>query len=86
MTILRRVPKFELPGTPAREFSKRLNLVSIEGVYRPTSRNLLKELHRENLLEKSRRLKTAHVHNSRWVLKLGSWVPQLGSFERHESW
>ena len=46
-TILRRVPKFELPGTPPREYSKRLNLVSTEEVYSATSRNLFKEIRRE---------------------------------------
>ena len=51
-TILRQVPKFEFPGTPPREFSTRRDLVSIEGVYRATSRNLLKEIRRVNF-EKS---------------------------------
>ena len=51
MTILRRVPKFELPGTPARESSKSRNLVSIEGVYRATSKNLPIEILRENYVK-----------------------------------
>ena len=35
-TILKRVPKFELPGTPPTELSKGRTLVSIEGVNRVT--------------------------------------------------
>ena len=46
------VPKFELLGTPAREFSKTWNLVSIEDTYRATGRKNLKEIRRENF-EKS---------------------------------
>ena len=69
-TILRRVPKFELPGTPAREFSKRSNMVSIEDIYRATSRNLLKEIRRENF-EKSL------VGYKRLMLFIGGRVPKF---------
>ena len=46
------VPAFGLLGTPDREFWKTWNLVSIEDIYRATSRTILKEILRENF-EKS---------------------------------
>ena len=51
-TILRRVPKFELPATPAREFSKTWNLVSVQEICRATGMNISKEIRLENF-EKS---------------------------------
>ena len=47
-----RVPKFELLGTPVREYSKTWNLVSIEEICRATGMKILKEIRRENF-EKS---------------------------------
>ena len=42
------VPKFELLGAPAREFSKTWNLACIEDTYRATGRKMLKEIRLEN--------------------------------------
>ena len=42
------VPKFELLRTPATEFSKTWNLVSIKDICRATGRKILKEIRREN--------------------------------------
>ena len=44
-----RVPKFELLGIPATEFSKKSNLMSIEDTYRATGSKNLKEIRRENV-------------------------------------
>ena len=78
-TILRRVPKFELPVSPAREFSKRWNMVSIEGVYRPTSRNPFKRNSSGKFCENSRRLKRAHALHWRCSTQVRSpWYPSLG--------
>ena len=46
------VPKFELLDTPAREFPKTWNLVSIEDTYRATGKKMLKEIRLKNF-EKS---------------------------------
>ena len=46
------VPKFELLGTPAREFSKTLNVVRTEDIYIATSKKILNEIRLENF-EKS---------------------------------
>ena len=43
-----RVPKVELLGIPARQFSKTWNLVSIEEICRGTGMNISKEIRREN--------------------------------------
>ena len=47
-----RVPKFELLGTPATEFSKTWHLVSREDTYRASGKKILKEIRREKF-EKS---------------------------------
>ena len=46
------VPKTELLGTPAREFSKTWNLVRTEDTYRATGNKILNEIRPENF-EKS---------------------------------
>ena len=46
------IHKFELLGIPARKFSKRRNLVSIEDTQRATGRKISKEIRRDNF-EKS---------------------------------
>ena len=46
------VPKSELLGTQAREFSKTWNLVRTEDTYRATGNKILNEIRRENF-EKS---------------------------------
>ena len=72
---------FELPGTPAMDFSKRRNLVSIEGVYRASSRNLFKDIRRENY-EKSL------VDYKGLMLFIGGGVPKfelLGTPARESS-
>ena len=61
------VPKFKLLSTPAREFSKTSNLVSIEDICRATGRKILKEIRREHF-EKS-------------IVEKGSLLPTIDHIE-----
>ena len=83
-TILRRVPKFELPGTPPREFSKTWNLVSIEDTYRATGKKMLKEIRLKNF-EKSIVQKITFAYKRPYwdgYQSSSSRVPHLGSIQR----
>ena len=61
------VPKFELLGTPAREFSKTWNLMSIEDICRATGRKILKEIRSEN--------------SEKNILEKGSLLPRNDNIE-----
>ena len=78
------VPKFELLGTPAREFSKTGNLVSTEDTYRATGKKIKKEIRRENfeksIVEKGSLLPTNdHIETGTKVRALG--YPTEGVFK-----
>ena len=64
------IPKFELLGTPAREFSKKGNFVSIEDTYSETFREIFKEICPEEF-EKS------ILDNIGHMLFIGGGVPKL---------
>ena len=75
-TILRRVPKFELPATNPTEFSKRWNLVSTEDTYRATGNKIKKEIRRKkfekSIVEKGSLLPTNdHIETGTKVRALG---------------
>ena len=60
------VPKFELLGNPAREFSKKWNLVSIEDTNWTTGRKILKVIRLENF-EKSIVAKRSLLHTNDYI-------------------